>query len=442
MRLNGFGPSSQLESINRELLAAIADADYAGYDPFDTLNSPLLKRLPLYRSAWFRLAFLQLGKRLPVDLRPLLRVPKARNPKGVALCILALLQDFQRTGSAHFLAEAHALGRWLINQRSAPAHWQHPCWGYHFDWQARAFFVPAGKPNVITTCYVARALYALGETADDDALRKPALESARFISASLFTQLDGEYFYAYIPGETALIHNANLWGAAWCAFAGRRLGDSAMIEQALLAAQTSLQAQRSDGSWWYGTRAHHQFIDGFHTGYMLEALYLLRGSSAGSGPEPSPEPSPEPGTGPSTGSSPEPGPASGAGSSLAASATTPFDEAIESAYRHYKKTFLSPEGDVNYFHNSPYPRDIHSVAQAVLTLLVLGPLGEVLPQCERILQRAVQNLYLPQHRRFVYQKGRWLTNRMNYLRWSQAWAYYAIASYLRHREEAAYDATV
>ena len=97
---------------------------------------------------------------------------------------------------------------------------------------------------------------------------------------------------------------------------------------------------------------------------------------------------------------------------------------------------------MNYFHNSPYPRDIHSVAQAVLTLLVLGPLGEVLPQCERILQRAVQNLYLPQHRRFVYQKGRWLTNRMNYLRWSQAWAYYAIASYLRHREEAAYDATV
>ncbi|MDZ7902882.1 MAG: hypothetical protein U5L01_10245 [Rheinheimera sp.] len=31
---------------------------------------------------------------------------------------------------------------------------------------------------------------------------------------------EGRGFFAYIPGETAFVHNASLWGAAWVAFAG------------------------------------------------------------------------------------------------------------------------------------------------------------------------------------------------------------------------------
>lgn len=215
-------------------------------------------------------------------MRSLLCVPKKRNPKGIGLFILGLLQDYHRTGSADYLEQAQALGQWLVGERSNSLEWKHSCWGYHFDWQARAFYVPAGKPNIITTCYVARALYDLGTLTADQSLINIALDSARFISEVLYTETEDRSFYAYIPGEEAFVHNASLWGAAWCAFAGKQLDDKKMVAQALQVARQSVQEQAIDGSWVYGARHHHQFIDGFHTGYNLEALCLLREATGNS----------------------------------------------------------------------------------------------------------------------------------------------------------------
>src|SRR5690606_2624417 len=121
------------------------------------------------------------------------------------------------------------------------------CWGYHFDWEARAFFVPSGVPNIITTTYVARALFELGKVTADESLIAASLDAARFISRHLYTEADGRRFYAYIPGESAFVHNASLWGAAWCGFAGKELGDAALVEQALEVARQSVQEQAEDG---------------------------------------------------------------------------------------------------------------------------------------------------------------------------------------------------
>jgi hypothetical protein len=224
---------TDLIALNGRLLASIKADDYAGHDPFDFLNSRLFQATPLNQNRIARLVWLQLGKHLPINLRPLLQVPKMRNPKGIALCLAGLLQDFRRTSRPEFLDEAKRLGPWLISQRSDPEFWQSPCWGYHFDWQARAFHVPAGKPNIITTCYVARALYALGQQTADSRLMELALSSARFMADHLYTERDGQAFYAYIPGETAFVHNASLWGAAWCAFAGHQTGRVDLVERRL-----------------------------------------------------------------------------------------------------------------------------------------------------------------------------------------------------------------
>lgn len=385
-----------LIALNERLLGSIQADSYAGYDPFDSLNSTLLQGTPLYRNEWVRLAWLQLGKRSPVNLRPLLRVPKSRNPKGVGLFIDGLLQDYRRTQDGALLREARILADWLLTQRSDPETWGHSCWGYHFDWQARAFYVPAGKPNIITTVYVARALFALGKEIGDQALVEVALDAARFISKHLYTEADGRCFYAYIPGEKAFVHNASLWGAAWCGFAGNQLGDAALVAQALRVAAQSVKEQVEDGSWVYGTRHHHRFIDGFHTGYNLEALHMLR----------------------------------------EASGTEAFDAAIARGYAYYVKTFFTADGTAKYYHNALYPIDMHSFAQAVFTLLKVGGTATDRALCDKVVQRAVELMYLPAKGQFIYQKTRWLTNRINYTRWTQAWAYYALAFYNRDQAEA------
>ncbi|KKL87839.1 hypothetical protein LCGC14_1930720 [marine sediment metagenome] len=155
--------------------------EYAGQDPFDGLNSKLFDIFPSFKKGLVGLAWIQLHKRSAINLRPICAVPKKRNPKGIGLFILGLLEDYKATNDQIYLGEAIKLADWLLTQQSDITIWQHSCWGYHFDWNARAFFVPKGKPNVITTVYVAQALYALSEITKNKKYSEPAIDSAHFI---------------------------------------------------------------------------------------------------------------------------------------------------------------------------------------------------------------------------------------------------------------------
>ena len=392
--------SDQSNLVAATLLNASRQEGYKGYDPFDGLNSKLFDLLPGLKPGIFGLAWIQFFKLSPVNFRPVLGVPRKRNPKGIGLFILGLLEDYRRTGDVQFLQQAEELADWLLTQQCNADQWQHSCWGYHFDWKARAFFVPKGKPNVITTVYVAQALFALadslasaGNEQKAEQFRKPALSAADFIVNTLYAESDGRCFFAYIPGETAFVHNASLWAAAWVAVVASHTNNQHYRALALKVARQSVEEQGKDGSWVYGARHHHQFIDGFHTGYNLEALDLLRRSLA----------------------------------------VDEFDEAIEHGYRYYKANFFESDGTAKYYNNNRYPLDMHSVSQAVLTLTKLaGCDGDAKGDVElvqRVIQRSLDTLYLPEKKCFVYQKTRRFTNRINYMRWTQAWVYYSFASF-------------
>ena len=89
-----------------------------------------------------------------------------------------------------------------------------------------------------------------------------AFDAAHFIVKTLYTEHDGRAFFAYIPGETAFVHNASLWGAAWVAVVASQTNNQAYADLALQVAWQSVREQADDGSWVYGSRHHHQFIDG------------------------------------------------------------------------------------------------------------------------------------------------------------------------------------
>ncbi|MEQ1549760.1 hypothetical protein [Sphingorhabdus sp.] len=377
---------------NQQLLHAIQADDYAGYDPFDMLNSRIFRATPLYKSSLLRLAVLQFGKKSPINFRKLLLVPKARNPKAVAICVLGLVEDFRRTGEAIYIDEALRLGQWLIENRSDPAEWHNACWGYHFDWQARAFYVPRGKPNIITTVYVAKALLALGEASGITALSDYAVDAANFIRQHLYIPNGGEPYFAYIPGEKALVHNASLWGAAWCSVAARICGDNDLQEMAHAVATTSAVAQSDDGSWEYGAASHHRFVDGFHTGYNIEALDLLRTQTG----------------------------------------IRDFDEAIRAGFSYYKNNFFTEEGIAKYYNNNVYPIDMHSFAQAILVFLKIDGYRKNSQIIDGMIEWAYRNMLSRKTDMFFYQKLKLYTNKVQYIRWTQAWMYYSIACYNRH----------
>lgn len=344
-----------LLSLNAKVLKASSHQGYSGQDPFDSLNSKFFTAFPKLKKGLFGLAWIQLNKRSIVNVRKLLGVPEMRNPKGIGLFILGLLEDYKRTQENDYLAEAIKLADWLLTQQSDFKQWQHACWGYHFDWNARAFFVPKGKPNVITTIYVARALYALSEVTGEQKYREPALDAAHFIVKILHCQHDGREFFAYIPGETAFVHNASLWGAAWVGFIANITDNTEYKNLALKVANQSVKEQGENGSWVYGSRHHHQFIDSFHTGYNLEALHVLR----------------------------------------TALVTDEFDSAIEQGLNYYKKNLFEQDGTAKYYNSNRYPLDMHCVSQAIFTLLKVGGKQDDIALVEKIIQRSIDTLYMP-----------------------------------------------
>lgn len=385
---------TKTKSIAQKILHHSRKDSFAGNDPFDGLNSKFFDMFPALKNTFLGLAWIQFFKLSPINFRPLLGVPKRRNPKGIALFILGLLEDYKRTQNIEYLTEAQDLADWLLTQQCDKNVWQHSCWGYHFDWKARAFFVPKGKPNVITTIYVAQALYALAKLNDSDIApryQNPAMDAAEFIVKTLYTEVDSNCFFAYIPGEKTFVHNANLWAAAWVSVVGSETGNQTYIDLALKVTRQSVSAQSEDGSWVYGTRHHHQFIDSFHTGYNLEALDLIRRSIN----------------------------------------TTEFDESIIKGFTYYKKTFFEFDGTAKYYNNNSYPLDMHSVAQAIITLTKLagedGKLTEDNNLTNKVIERSIETLYMPQMERSVYQKTKRITNRINYMRWTQAWVYYSFS---------------
>ena len=380
-------------AIIERLRTNLRQEDYAGHDVFDGLNSRFLRATGWDRYPLVRLAWIQLFKRSPVNFRWIAGVPKKRNPKGIALVVLGMMEEFERTGEGALLEEAADLARWLLQNRCMPDKWKNHCWGYHFPWEARAFYVPVGTPNIITTCYAVRALLALHLHGGQGELLEAACDAGRFIVDRLYTEYGGRRFFAYIPGERAFIHNASLWGAAVVAEIGRRVGDAEMKDLAYKVCMQSIREQSAEGGWVYGGRSHHGFIDSFHTGYNLEALHMARRSLG----------------------------------------TSDFDAALEKGLAYYRRNFFLEDGTPKYYNDSIYPLDMHVASQAVLTCLGVGRTEEDSILAENVVGWSVANMYIERSGTFRYQITRWYKNNIRYMRWTQAWAYYALAYYLNSK---------
>jgi len=86
-----------IKKITLKLLDYCRANDWAGWDPYDALNSPVFKYLPFLDSKWPRIAFTQFLKRSPINFRPILGIPKTENPKAIAL-ILMSFQKLKKMG--------------------------------------------------------------------------------------------------------------------------------------------------------------------------------------------------------------------------------------------------------------------------------------------------------------------------------------------------------
>jgi len=371
----------------------IKQEEYSGWDIFDGLNSRLFKNSPLYRSRYLRLAWIQFFKRSPVNFRKITLVPQDYNAKGLALFASGLV-------SSGKMEEAKTLLDLLSGMTCSG--YAGSSWGYNFDWQARAFYVPVGTPNMVTTVFVANALldYLSADYGDyTDSKTNEYLDLAVGACEFILHELvlfedDGKLCFGYIPGEQARVHNANMLGAALLARVYSITDNARYYEKSRKAMSYSVAALNDDYSWPYGELHHHQFIDNFHTGFNLVALKDWMDYT---------------------------------GEDI-------WEEQLNKAYQYFWDTFWLENGCPRYYNKSLYPIDIHCSAQGIVTCLKMREYDDrSLPMARKIARWAIENMQ-DKEGYFYYQKTRWYTNKIPYIRWSQAWMFYALAYLISTQE--------
>jgi len=368
---------------------------YKGWDVFDGLNSKIFKLSPFYRSQTLRLAWIQLFKRSFINFRRIAFVPKGYNAKGLALFVSGFV-------SMDKLEEA----KLLMNQLKCLvcSGYDGACWGYNFDWQARAFYVPVGKPNMVVTVFVANAFLDYLSADYTDSKAKECLDVAvgacEFILNELILYEDEKTLcFGYIPGEQVGVHNANMLGAALLARVYSLTKNSHFYEKSRKAMAYSIEALNKDYSWPYGELAHHQFVDNFHTGYNLVALKEW----------------------------------------MEYTEDDMWQEELRNAYKYFLDTFWIEDGCPKYYHNSLYPIDIHCSAQGIVTCFKLKDYDDrSVPMAKKIAKWAIDNMQ-DKTGCFYYQKTRWYTNKIPYMRWSQAWMFYALSQLVSFRSNYSKD---
>src|SRR5260370_38996750 len=86
-----FKTNEDIRVATQKLLVYCRANERAGYDPYDALSSRLFAAVPMLDRRIPRLVLTQALKRLPVNVRPLLAIPKTQISKGLALILSAFI---------------------------------------------------------------------------------------------------------------------------------------------------------------------------------------------------------------------------------------------------------------------------------------------------------------------------------------------------------------
>lgn len=255
-----------------EILKWAAKEEFAGFDPYDGLNLPILNDFPFLKKKYLMILITQFFKNCPVNLRPFLGIKRERNAKGIALFVSGLLNLYGKERDEKFLKLAITLIDWLIENRSP--YTERYAWGYNFPWQSRNSYKSRYFPNIVTTSFVAHSFLNAYEHTNNRDYLDIAASSANFIIEDLnIYEDDRGICFSYSPTDNERVYNATLLGSWLLLKIWKVTNEDRYLKYGKKSVEFGIQSQNQDGSWYYGDNKNQKWIDNFHTGYNLWALY-------------------------------------------------------------------------------------------------------------------------------------------------------------------------
>jgi hypothetical protein len=193
-------------------------------------------------------------------------IADAHYAMGFALLFQVTREERYYERSVHFLE---------VLERTRCPGYPHYCWGYPFDWVTRTGVMAAGTPLITSTPYAYEAfeyVYQIdGKEAWLKIMRSAAEHAANDISDREISATASSSGYNPLDTEGGVI-NASAYRAFLLMSAALQFSRDEYRRIAERNLNFVLQSQQPDGSWFYASDGVREFVDHFHTCFVLKAL--------------------------------------------------------------------------------------------------------------------------------------------------------------------------
>src|SRR5215467_2858332 len=244
--------------------------DNRGYDTFDGLSAKHVRALT-FETKFLKTVLQQGVRRFPINLRPALGVPKSHSSKGMGFLARGFIRLHQVTAERHWADKAKFALQWLMENQSKG--YSGACWGNHFDYQSRGFYLPKGVPTIVWTSLIGHAFLDAYDLLKKDEYLQITQSACEHLLQDIERYPYGDAVcLTYVPGLDSQVHNANTLAASLLARTYSLTGVTSYLELAQRAFQYTADFQRADGSWYYAESPYAHWVDNFHTGYVLDCF--------------------------------------------------------------------------------------------------------------------------------------------------------------------------
>jgi hypothetical protein len=320
---------------------------------------------------------------------------------------------YQTTSTSAYLEKAvHFLN--VLKETRSPQCTEF-CWGYPFDWVTRNGVIKTQTPLITTTPYVYEAFLKVAELLDSEVrgqrseVRQDLLGEYKQILESIarhaafdikdFRTSETASSCSYTPYDKGGVINAAAYRAFLLTSASQVFSNDDYWKIAERNLNFVLENQNSDGSWPYAVDGVRDFVDHFHTCFVMKALAKIH-------------------------------------------ALTRHDacgRALERGVAYYRKNLFDEKGLPKPFSKAPrltvYKRELYDCAECINLCLLLR---DRFPQLEMTLETVVAGILQD----WIKPDGSFRSRRLHFgwdnvpmHRWAQAQMFRSLAFYVREAPE-------
>ena len=197
-------------------------------------------------------------------------IADAHYAMGFAFCAQTFQDEQYHERAVHFLE--------VLKETRSPGY-EHYCWGYPFNWETRNGTMRQGTPLITTAPYVYEAfrqVYEIDKKQEWLEIMRSISEHALLDYHEIETSANASSCsYNPDPKDSCGVINASAYRAFLLTQAGVDFADDRYLKVAERNLNFVIQSQNEDGSWYYSVDGKRDFVDHFHTCFVLKALVKI-----------------------------------------------------------------------------------------------------------------------------------------------------------------------